>query len=138
MSQAAAQFATQFLEAWNAHDIGRLVALYAPAYEGMDVGDARPQRGLQGVRQTMARYLHAFPDLHFTEETTIVQGDRVALVWTARGTHQGKLMNIPPTGHPIEIRGASVFTLEGGKIKRATVIWDVAGFLRAIGLLPEL
>jgi hypothetical protein len=31
-----------------------------------------------------------------------------------------------------------VLTLEDGKIKKALYIWDVAGILRGIGLLPEL
>jgi predicted ester cyclase len=44
----------------------------------------------------MARYLRAFSDLYFTEEATLTQDDRIALFWTARGTHRGKMMNIPP------------------------------------------
>jgi len=47
-------------------------------------------------------------------------------------------MNIPPTGRAVAVRGTSVLTVEDGKIKRAFRIWDVAGLLRSIGLLPEL
>jgi hypothetical protein len=36
------------------------------------------------------------------------------------------------------VRGVSLLTLESGKIKHAHYIWDVAGLLRAIGLLPDL
>jgi steroid delta-isomerase-like uncharacterized protein len=138
VSETSTLFVTQLLEAWNAHDVERVTAFYAPDYEGEDVGQAGLQQGLGGVRQTMARYWHAFPDLHLTQEATISQRDQVALFWTARGTHRGKIMNIPPTGRPIQVRGASLLTLQDGKIKRALTIWDVAGLLRAIGLLPEL
>jgi steroid delta-isomerase-like uncharacterized protein len=138
VSETTTQLVTQLLEAWNAHDVDRLAALYTPDYEGEDVSEAKPQRGPEGIRQSMARYLRAFPDLHFTQEATLTQGDRIALFWTVRGTHRGKLMNIPPTCRPIQVRGVSLLTLEGGKIRRATAIWDVAGLLRAIGLLPEL
>jgi predicted ester cyclase len=86
----------------------------------------------------MTRCLGAFPDLHLTQEAMVVQGDRVALFWTACGTHRGKIMNIPPTGRRVQVRGASLFTLEGGMIKHALIIWDVAGLLRSIGLLPDL
>lgn len=42
-------------------------------------------------------YLEAFPDLRFVEDEVVVEGDRAVLVWTAHGTHGGKLMSIPPT-----------------------------------------
>jgi steroid delta-isomerase-like uncharacterized protein len=138
VSETTAQLVTQLLEAWNAHDVERVAALYTPDYEGEDVSEARPQRGSEGIRQSMARYLRAFPDLHFTQEATLTQGDRIALFWTARGTHRGKLMNIPPTCRPVQVRGVSLLTLQDGKIRHGLIIWDVAGLLRAIGLLPEL
>ena len=137
-TKAITQIVTELVEAWNAHNPERVAALYAPAYEGTDVGEASPQRGPQAVRQMVARYLGAFPDLEFTEQETIFQGQRAALMWMARGTHRGPLMNIPATNRPTEIRGMSLLIVEDGKITREASIWDVAGFLRSIGLLPEL
>ena len=86
----------------------------------------------------MERYLRAFPDLRFVEEEIVVQDNRAVLVWTAHGTHGGKLMRIPPTGRKIAVRGTSVLTVEDGKVTRGLYVWDVAGLLRTIGLLPEL
>ncbi len=132
------QLVRDLLEAWNAHDIERIKTFYAPEYEGVDVGQAGPQRGPQGVSRNVERYLQAFPDLRFVEEDIVVQGNRAVLVWTASGTHGGRLMNIPPTGRKIAVHGASLLTIEDGKVSRGLYIWDVAGLLRAIGLLPEL
>jgi steroid delta-isomerase-like uncharacterized protein len=126
------------LEAWNTRDLERLKTFYAPEYEGVDVGQAEPRRGPRDVAQTVERYLQAFPDLRFVADDVIVQGNRAVLVWTAHGTHGGKLMRIPPTGHTINVRGTSVLTVESGKITHGLHIWDVAGLLRSIGLLPEL
>lgn len=137
-TKAITQIVTELVQAWNAHNPERVAALYAQAYQGTDVGEASPQQGPEAVRQTVARYLAAFPDLEFTEQETIIQGQRAALMWKARGTHRGPLMNIPATNRPTEIQGMSVLTVKGGKITRETSIWDVAGFLRSIGLLPEL
>jgi len=36
------------------------------------------------------------------------------------------------------VRGASLLTFRKGRLRRAVDIWDVAGLLREIGLLPEL
>jgi steroid delta-isomerase-like uncharacterized protein len=136
--QDVRQLVTNLVNAWNAHDVDRVANLHAPDYEGVDVGEAVPRRGTDGTRQAMRRYLRAFPDLQFVEEATVVDGDRVAWVWRIRGTHLGPIMHIPPSGHCVEMRCVALLTLADGKIKQATYVWDVAGFLRAIGLLPEL
>jgi hypothetical protein len=47
-------------------------------------------------------------------------------------------MNIPPTGRSVEIRGVSMLTIKDNQVQRGLYIWDVAGLLRALGLLPEL
>jgi len=133
-----ARLARELLEAWNAHDIERIKTFYAPEYEGVDVGQAEPQRGPQSVPQNVERYLGAFPDLRFVEEDIVVQDGRVVLVWKAYGTHRGRLMNIPPTGRNIVVRGTSVLTVEDGKVVQGLYVWDVAGLLRSIGLLPDL
>ncbi len=137
-TKAITQLVTELLEAWNAHDPDRVAAFYAQTYEGTDVGEANPLRGPEAVRQMVMRYLRAFPDLEFIEHEMIVESQRAALMWRVRGTHRGPLMNIPATNRPTEIRGMSLLTMEGGKIAHETSIWDVAGFLRSIGLLPEL
>ena len=128
----------ELLEAWNTHDIERIKTFYAPEYEGVDVGQAEPQRGPQSVPRNVERYLRAFPDLRFVEEDLVTQGGRAVLVWKAYATHRGRLMNIPPTGRNISVRGASVLAVEDGKVVRGLYVWDVAGLLRSIGLLPEL
>jgi len=137
-SEETLRLVRDLLEAWNGHDPERIQSFYAPHYEGVDVGQAKPQCGPQDVSRLVKRYLQAFPDLRFVDEEAVVQGNRVALVWTARGTHAGELMRIPPTGRSIAVRGTSVLTVENGKITRGLYIWDVAGLLRSIGLLPEL
>ena len=132
------QLVEDLLDAWNAHDTWRIMTFYAPEYEGVDVGEAEPQRGPQAISRSVDRYLRAFPDLRFVEEDVVIQGDRAVVVWTAHSTHGGKLMRIPPTGRKIAVRDISVLTIENEKITSGLYVWDAAGLLRAIGLLPEL
>src|SRR6266566_3872047 len=42
--------------------------------------------GIEGAKQTLTMYLTAFPDLHFTVEDIIAEGDKVVARLTARGT----------------------------------------------------
>jgi steroid delta-isomerase-like uncharacterized protein len=90
------------------------------------------------VRDAFGRYLEAFPDLKLAVEDTFVQGNRAVQLWNAQGTHSGRFMNIPSTGRTVTVRGVSILTIENSKIKRALHLWDVAEFLRAVRLLPEL
>jgi len=136
--RAVARLATGLLEAWNSHDLERITAFYDLSYEGTDIGEARPQIGQADIRESMARYLRAFPDLRFVEEEVIIKRNRIVLFWTAKGKHMGPLLNIPPTGIEVSVRGVSMLTVLNGKIKRGIHIWDLAGLLRSIKLLPEL
>jgi steroid delta-isomerase-like uncharacterized protein len=128
----------QLVNAWNSHDAERVASFYAADYVGSDVSESVQQRGPEGIRHTVQRYLNAFPDLQLTLDETIVNDNRAAIKMTVRGTHQGGIMNIPATGRLAELHGVAFLAFENGKITRASYLWDVAGFLRGIGLLPDL
>lgn len=136
--RAPAQLIPDLIAAWNTHDLDQATAFFAADYEGNDVAQAEPQRGRAGIRRALAGYFQAIPDVTFTRGDLIVAGERAVVVWTARGTHLGTLMNIPASGRRVTVRGVSTFTLQDGQITKADFIWDVAGLLREIGLLPEL
>ena len=79
------RFVTELLTAWNTRDLDRVADFYAPDYTGIDVAQRAPHNGPQGVRQTLARYVRAFPDLRFRRERVITDGDCIAVAWVARG-----------------------------------------------------
>jgi steroid delta-isomerase-like uncharacterized protein len=138
MNESVKTLVDDLISAWNDHDPDRVAAFCCPEYEGQDVSEAKPQQGPDDMRNTVLRYVTAFPDLRFTGNDVVVQDDQVVLSWTAHGTHCGPLLNIPPTGRTIDIRGVSMLTIRNGKVARGFYLWDVAGMLRSIGLLPEL
>ena len=87
---------------------------------------------------SVVHYLCAFPDLHFLPDEPVCRDNTVMLNWQARGTHLGTFLNIPPSGRTMQVRGVSTLKLRNGKIVEAIYVWDVAGLLRNIGLLPDL
>jgi steroid delta-isomerase-like uncharacterized protein len=125
------------IEAWNAHDSERAALFYAEDYHGTDVSQLQPQVGRAARVRVLESYIRAFPDLHFTGDS-IVEDERAVLIWTMSGTQRGAFMGIPATGRFVEVRGVSILTIENGLIARGTNIWDTAGLLRALHLLPEL
>lgn len=138
MSSDLATYADIIKRAWNSRNMDRVLSFYSPHYVAEDVGQAFLLRGHEGVRSMLETYWQAFPDLEFTVMDAVVQDSRVAIVWMAEGTHQGTIMNIPPTGHRVAVRGVSILDIEEGLIMRGQYIWDLAGMLRHMGLLPEL
>jgi steroid delta-isomerase-like uncharacterized protein len=133
-----ATFADVINRAWNSHDIEKVLDFYSPHYTGEDVGQAFLLRGHEGIRAMLENYWKAFPDLEFTLTDAVVQAGRLAIVWMAEGTHQGMIMNIPPTGHRVAVRGVSIIDVQEGLVVRGQYIWDLAGMLRHMGLLPKL
>jgi steroid delta-isomerase-like uncharacterized protein len=131
-------YAERINEAWNSHDIEKVLSFYSPEYIGDDVGQASLLRGLEGLRAMLEQYWGAFPDLRFNIVDTLVEANRLVIVWVGEGTHQGTVMNIPSTGHRVEARGVSIIEVQDGLVVRGQYIWDLAGMLRQMGLLPEL
>jgi steroid delta-isomerase-like uncharacterized protein len=138
MSEQIAQLVNELVAGWNAHDLDKVTALYADDFEEEDIANKEVQRGKAAVRRTMWLYLRAFPDLKLEADEIVIQRDCAALSWIITGTHRGTLMNIPPTGRAVRIRGVSLITVANGRLQRARRIWDLAGLLRSFGLLPEL
>lgn len=136
--EANAQLARDLITAWNERSARRVAAFFSEDYVGEDVGVHGQMRGPRDVRRYVLYNLLGFPDLHFDVHDTIAQGDKVALVWTVTGTHKGRVMNIPPTGAPVRAQGVSILTYRDGLIIQSLRVWDVAGMLRHIGLLPDL
>lgn len=132
------QLLEHLLTLWNSHDVSDAGKIYAENYVGLDVTDHTRVQGIAGVGRQLARFYTAFPDLVFKAEEVVMEEKRAVMYWTARGTHQGVLLNIPPTGRRVRVNGVTMLCVENGKIVQATHLWDMAALLRMIGLLPEL
>ncbi len=130
-------FLTELMDAWNAHDRQRLLDLYHPDFDGVDLSEGKVAGGLPDAGRMVDYILTAFPDLEMKLLEYGTEDDQVFLFWQATGHQRGRLMNIPPTGKYVTFQGSTFFRLRDGKIIRSRRIWDVAGVLRQIGLLPE-
>jgi steroid delta-isomerase-like uncharacterized protein len=93
-------------------------------------------QGPEGVRRAAAAVRAAYPDLDFTHEDTLAEGDRVMIRWTMRGTHNGPLMGTPPTGKSVTVTGVDIFRIAGGQIVELWQHWDQLGMLQQLGVIP--
>lgn len=115
----------------NPGHLDRLDEIIAPDFVGAG--------GLQGpaaFSTVIAGLRGAFPDLIYTVEDVVGDGDRVAVRWTWRGTHTAAFRSFAPTGKRIENTGVAIFQVADGKLVRAWVETDRLGFLQAVGAVP--
>ncbi|MEB3022994.1 MULTISPECIES: ester cyclase [Mycolicibacter] len=74
----------------------------------------------------------AFPDMIFTVEDMIVEGDQLVARYTARGTHEGPLLDIPGTGVQVELTGIDIMRFKDGLITDWWHNEDMQGLMEAI------
>jgi steroid delta-isomerase-like uncharacterized protein len=126
-----------FEEPWKGN-LSVVDELTASDYIGHDPALPEPLRGPEGVKEFVSTYLVAFPDAWIQVEQQLAEGDLVATRWSARGTHEGELMDIEPTGKEVTVTGLTISRLEGGKIVEEFQNWDFSGMLRQIEADPAL
>ncbi len=122
-------------EAWNKGDLTIVDELIAPGYVLHD--PTRPGlKGREGIKESITLFRAAFPDLRFTIEDQISQGNKVVIRYTVQGTHLGPLMDIAATGKQGIITGMDIYRIAGGKIEEAWSNWDTLRMLQQMGVLP--
>ncbi len=90
----------------------------------------------EGLKQLIAMFRSAFPDLHCTVEDEINEGDKVAAHWTIRGTHRGLFLGNRPTHRPIVVQGMIFARTENGQIAEGWTLLDQMGMLQQLGIVP--
>jgi len=138
MTDSLVSYVQHLTDAWNSHELEQVLVHYSEEYEGVDIGASGLQRGREAVKEMLVRYWKAFPDLKFTVQSSVAEDGRIAISWLAEGTQQGPIMNIPPTGRQVKVRGVSIIDVKDNLVVRGEYVWDLAGMLRHMGLLPEL
>ena len=92
--------------------------------------------GPEGAKQLVMVYRNAFPDVHFTIDEQLAEGDKVMTRWTGKGTHKGELVGIPATGKSSTVTGIAVDRIVNGKIAESWGIFDQFGMMQQLGVLP--
>ncbi len=95
-------------------------------------------RGADTIKSEIEYFRNAVPDLTYTVDDQIVEGDMVVSRYTASGTHQGEFFGVPGSGKRIEMTGINIDRFdESGKLVEEWVEYDLLGAMRKIGAIPE-
>jgi steroid delta-isomerase-like uncharacterized protein len=61
--------------------------------------------GIEGLKDVLAGMRAAFPDMHWTVQEQIAEGDKVVSRFEWTGTHRGPFLGVEPTGRPVQVWG---------------------------------
>lgn len=125
-------------ELWNKGKLAVADELVSPNFVRRDPSTPGETRGPKGLKEAVGAYRAAFPDLSFTVDDIIVEGDKVASRGTARGTHKGALMGIPPTGKSGTVTWMTMSRIANGKVEEERVNWDALGLFQQLGIVPAM
>jgi predicted ester cyclase len=93
----------------------------------------RVLRGAEFFNQIKSRILFlAFPNLQFTIEDLIAEGDMVVTRWNIRGTHRGEFMGLPPTSNQVTWSGINITRVVEGKLVEDWVEQDTLGLMQQL------
>jgi steroid delta-isomerase-like uncharacterized protein len=104
-----------FEEAWGKGNLAAVAEFMATDYVAHHLPFGLPP-GAEGLKQLIAAYRSAFPDLKSNLNDIFGQGDRVAFRWSVSGTHLGDWFGVSATGDHVATTGITIFRIDGGKV----------------------
>src|SRR2546421_10706458 len=136
-----------FEEVYNKGNVAAVDELVAPNIVGhFDFPPNAPvpaeyQLSLEDIKRVVSQFRTTFPDLQYTVELQVAEGDLVVSRATARGTHTGEYRGltykgIPPTGKQVTWTETQIFRLADGKIIEQWSNEDDIGRLQQVGAIP--
>ena len=136
MSEDLKAIARREVEMFSSGDLSIADEIYSEDYVGHDPTKPEPIRGVEGAKEEAAGYRAAFPDLQITIEHQVAEGEYVVTRWSARGTHEGDLEGLAPTGRSATTSGISITRIVDGKIAEDHTEWNALGLMTQLGAVP--
>ena len=94
------------------------------------------EQGRQGLIDIIAMMRTAFPDLEWTIEEQVAEGDTLASYNVWRGTHQGVFLGIPPTGKRVTVPCMIFDYFVAGKLKESRLLMNSMSLMQQLGVAP--
>lgn len=120
-------------EGWQLGRADMVNELHAPDFVDHDPAGRASDR--EGFKEGIVQLFTAFPDFYAVIEDLVVDAAtaKVAVRWSAKGTHQGSFMGIPPTGKRLTFRGIEIIRIEDGRIVERWGEWNGIDLLEQLG-----
>ena len=124
-SEANTNLLRESVEAFNAGDMARLLAVAAPDIVIHYAEMPEPLLGRDTWQQGYELVKRAFPDLKIRIDDLVAAGDKVALRLTLSGTHQGEFQGIPATGRQVSYVSHEFYRVTDGVVAEEWICSDM-------------
>ncbi len=101
------------------------------------VAALEPHPGMEHLSRLWPSVQAAIPDIRADLEQQLVEGDRVATLWSFSGTHRGPLFGVPATGQAVRFQNLSIAQVTAGRVGQYNSETGWLDFLMQIGALPR-
>jgi steroid delta-isomerase-like uncharacterized protein len=130
------EFFKQFVQFINTADENLAQQLISPLAKFHVPAEPEPLQGPKGYLMIIAMMRSGFPDIQWTLEEMIAEGDNVAVRYTMQGTHQGEFFGFAATGKSILVQAINFYHLVDDQIVEEYGQPDMLELLRQIGAIP--
>ena len=119
----------------NRHDVPGVSAAYAndAVVESPTAGGI--VRGQNAIADVTRAWVTGFPDVTFTRQTLVIEGETAVWIGEVHGTDTGGFMGLGATNKPFRVPMVMLCTLKDGLIAHEQRIYDFTGMLMQIGVL---
>ena len=136
MSDVGNDFMRRFVQFINTADEKLGEEIIAPNAEFYVPHQSEPLIGPPGWLGAIGMMRGGFPDIQWTLEELIVEGEKIAARYTMRGTHEGTFFGVPATGRRIAVQAMNFYVVVDGKIVGERGLPDLLGLMQQIGAVP--
>jgi steroid delta-isomerase-like uncharacterized protein len=137
MSAEIEKMMGDYLAAWNAHDVEKILTFFTDDAVYEDVATGKVSKGKKEIKDFLSSTVTSFPDVKIEVKSGFDNGEQGAAEWVMSGTFtHSNIPGVPATGKKFSVRGASINAFKGGKISGVTDYWNLASFLQQVGLMP--
>jgi steroid delta-isomerase-like uncharacterized protein len=92
-------------------------------------------QGRDGLVEVLKGMRSAFPDIHWTVEETIADGEKVATRFTWTGTQKGAFLGIPATGRSVSVKGVVIDRVVDGLMTDSRILMDTLSLMQQLGVV---
>ncbi len=123
-------------EVFNRGNVAAIDQLCDTRFVDHTPGPGQSGGGVAGMKEMVAMFRSAFPDMKATVDELVAEKDTVVARITVVMTHKGAFMGAAPTGKKVTMRGLDMIRFKNGK---ATDVWhygDEAMVMMQLGVKP--
>ncbi|HEX8159964.1 MAG TPA: ester cyclase [Solirubrobacteraceae bacterium] len=122
---------------YDACNVGDFEAVFACLHPNCIHHSRLSEYPKNGVAFAFKSTFAAFPDLHWTIEELIAEGERVAALVLIEGTHVGDYLGASGTGRRIRVHSVDIARVRDGLFVEHRGVLDELHLLAQVGVVPE-